>query len=99
MGSPIPQATPGTTRPAWLLLVCSLFRLVSHSFMLAVNRVFLCHASYEYEGNNSDPRNRAMAGSSRLAKQSLGTKASTTFKASPGTSTAPESMIIGASGL
>jgi hypothetical protein len=67
--------------------------------MLAVNRVFLCHASYEYEGNNSDPRNNAMAGSSRLAKQSLGTKASTTFKASPGTSTAPESMIIGASGL
>jgi hypothetical protein len=40
-----------------------------------------------------------MAGSSRLAKQLFGTKASITFKACSGTSTAPESMMIGVSSL
>jgi len=59
--------------------------------------IFLCHASYEDDGNNS--HNSAIAGNSRLAKQSLGTKASIIFKACPGTSTVPESMMIGANGL
>jgi peptidoglycan lytic transglycosylase len=65
---------------------------------LAVNRISsVC--IIRRRGQRFSSTQSSIVGTSRLAKPSLGTKASTTFKACPATSTLPESMMIGASGL
>ncbi len=62
-------------------------------------RLLCRHASYEGGGIDPHPCNCAIAGNNWLAKRSLAMKSSTSFKACSGTSTAAESMIIGACDL
>src|SRR5208283_2411726 len=62
-------------------------------------RLLRRHALYEGGGADLHPCNCAIAGNNWLAKRSLATKASTSFRTCSGTSSAAESMMIGACGL